>query len=55
MFEDSGVELSALEHTIREETVARIHAGLGEEATEEALALGRSLRRSDVLAHAWED
>jgi predicted ATPase/DNA-binding SARP family transcriptional activator len=55
MFEDSGVELSALEHTIRDETVARIHAGLGEKATEEALALGRSLRRSDVLAHAWED
>ena len=55
MFEDSGVELSALEHTIRNETVARIHAGLGERAAEEALALGRLLRRSDVLAHAWED
>jgi predicted ATPase/DNA-binding SARP family transcriptional activator len=55
MFEDSGVELSALEHTIRDETVARIHAGLGEKATAEALTLGRSLPRRDALAYAWKD
>jgi predicted ATPase/DNA-binding SARP family transcriptional activator len=55
MFEDSGVELSALEHTIRDETVARIHAGLSKEAADEAFEMGRSQRRSDVLTYAWKD
>jgi predicted ATPase/DNA-binding SARP family transcriptional activator len=55
MFEDSGVGLEPFERSIRDETVARIHAGLGKEAADVTYEAGRSQQRSDALADAWRD
>jgi predicted ATPase/DNA-binding SARP family transcriptional activator len=55
MFEDAGVELSPIEHTIRDEAITGIHARIGEDAAEQALAIGRSQRKSDAVAYACKE
>jgi predicted ATPase/DNA-binding SARP family transcriptional activator len=53
MFDEYGIELDPFERDIRDDAVARVEAGLGQEAAAEAFAGGRSHSRSDALAEAW--
>jgi predicted ATPase len=55
MFEDAGVELSPIEHAIRDEAITGIRARIGEDAAEEAVAIGRSQRKSDAVAYACKE
>jgi predicted ATPase/DNA-binding SARP family transcriptional activator len=55
MFEDAGVGLEPFERSIWNETEASVRAGLSDEAADEAFAIGRSQRRSDALAYAWNE
>jgi non-specific serine/threonine protein kinase len=55
MFEDAGVAFEPFERSIWDETEASVRAGLGDEAADEAFALGRSHRRRDALVYAGNE
>jgi tetratricopeptide (TPR) repeat protein len=55
MFDDAGVGLEPFERSIRDDAVARVHAGLGRAAADAAFAAGRSQRRNDAVAYAWNE
>jgi predicted ATPase/DNA-binding SARP family transcriptional activator len=55
IFEDAGVGLEPFEQSIRDEALAAVHAGLSQDEAAEAFATGRSQRRSDAVAYAWNE